>query len=53
MKRYLTAGRLACLGVILALVGNELTGGEVREGFEIAALVIAAIGLIFENGHTA
>lgn len=43
-----TAGRVACLGVVIALIGNELTGGAIREILEIAALIIAAVGLILE-----
>jgi hypothetical protein len=36
------------LGVIVALVGNELTGGIFREVLEIGALVLAAVGLMLE-----
>lgn len=46
--KYVTAGRLACLGVIVALIGNELTDHAVREVFEVSALVVAAVGLMFE-----
>jgi hypothetical protein len=47
-RRRITAGKVACLGVIVALIGNELTEGWVREAFEVAAIIVAAIGLMLE-----
>jgi hypothetical protein len=47
-RKKFTAGRVACLGVIIALVGNELTEGWVREAFEIGAIIIAVLGLMLE-----
>jgi hypothetical protein len=49
MKQHLTAGRLACLGVIIWVVGNELTEPVMRQTLEILAALLAIAGLVFET----
>jgi hypothetical protein len=45
---HLTAGRVAALGLILFIVGNELSEPGLRQVLEILAGVLAAAGPLFE-----
>jgi hypothetical protein len=46
--KYLTPGKIACLGVVLFVIGNEVTEGAIRNTLEIIAGVLAVIGLVLE-----
>jgi hypothetical protein len=48
MLKHLTAGRVAAFGLILFIVGNELSEPGLRQVLEILAGVLAAAGLLFE-----
>jgi hypothetical protein len=48
VRKHLTPGKIACFGVILFIVGNELEAAFARQTLEILAGVIAALGLMFE-----
>jgi hypothetical protein len=48
MMKHLTAGRVAAFGLILFIVGNELSEPALRQVLEILAGVLAAAGLLFE-----
>jgi hypothetical protein len=43
-----TTGRVAAFGLILFVVGNELSEPALRQVLEILAGVLAAAGLLFE-----
>ena len=45
---HLTPGKIACFGVILFIVGNELEAAFARQTLEILAGLIAALGLMLE-----
>jgi hypothetical protein len=48
MLKHLTAGRIAAFGLIVFIVGNELSEPALRQVLEIFAGVLAAAGLLFE-----
>ena len=48
LGKHLTPGKIACFGVILFIIGNELEPAALRQTLEILAGVLAAAGLMFE-----
>jgi hypothetical protein len=48
MTKHLAAGRVAAFGLILFIVGNELTEPALRQVLEILAGVLAVAGLLFQ-----
>ena len=48
MLKHLTQGRVAAFGLILFIVGDELSVPRPRHVLEILAGVLAAAGLLFE-----
>jgi hypothetical protein len=48
MLRHITPARVACLGVVLFVVGNELGEVIARQILEISAGVLAAIALAMD-----
>jgi hypothetical protein len=48
IRKHLTPGKIACFGVMLFIVGNELEPAVLRQTLEILAGLIAALGLMFE-----
>jgi hypothetical protein len=48
LGKHLTPGKIACFGVILFIVGNELEAAFARQALEILAGLVAALGLMFE-----
>jgi hypothetical protein len=48
IRKHLTPGKIACFGVILFIVGNELSEPALRQVLEVLAGVLAAAGLLFE-----
>jgi hypothetical protein len=48
VRKHLTPGKIACFGVMLFIVGNELSEPALRQVLEILAGVLAAAGLLFE-----
>ncbi len=47
-RHHLTPGKIACFGVIVFIVGNEIAEPYLRQTLEILAGVLAAAGLLFE-----
>jgi hypothetical protein len=48
MLQHLTAGSVAAFGLILFIVGNQLSQPALLQVLEILAGVLAAVGLLFE-----
>jgi hypothetical protein len=48
IRKHLTAGKIACFGVALFIIGNELSEAWLRQVLEVLAGVVAAAGLLFE-----
>jgi hypothetical protein len=48
MLKQIIAGRVAAFGLILFIVGNELSEQALGQVLEILAGVLAAAGLLFE-----
>jgi len=51
--RYVTAGRVAAFGLILFIIGNELSEPALRQVLEILAGVLASASFRTHNGHSA